>query len=252
MQMPEMDGLELVETIRARYPLVPVILMTAHGSEDVAVQALERGAASYVPKVNLARDLADTVARVLTVAHADRRHERLMECLLGSETTFEFESDATLIPPLVDYLQEHVARIGLCDDTGRIRLGVALEEALLNALYHGNLEVTTEQLREASAELLDPNKPNWIEQRRLEPRFRDRKIRVLAKISNDEAVFVIQDEGPGFESAAIPAAGDPSSLRRDVGRGLVLMRTFMDDVRYNDTGNEVTMVKRREGNGSTS
>ncbi len=60
LQMPEMDGLELVETIRARYPLVPVILMTAHGSEDVAVQALERGAASYVSKVNLARDLADT------------------------------------------------------------------------------------------------------------------------------------------------------------------------------------------------
>ena len=73
MQMPEMDGLELVETIRARYPLVPVILMTAHGSEDVAVQALERGAASYVPKVNLARDLADTVASVLAVARADRR-----------------------------------------------------------------------------------------------------------------------------------------------------------------------------------
>ena len=62
MQMPEMGGLELVEAIRARYPLVPVVLMTAHGSEDVAVQALERGAASYVSKVNLARDLAETVA----------------------------------------------------------------------------------------------------------------------------------------------------------------------------------------------
>src|SRR5690349_13208032 len=50
MQMPEMDGLQLVEEIRSRYPSVPVVLMTAHGSEELAVQALQKGAASYVPK----------------------------------------------------------------------------------------------------------------------------------------------------------------------------------------------------------
>src|SRR5262245_20006909 len=43
LQMPEMDGLELVEAIRTRYPLVPVILMTAHGSEAIAIKALQRG-----------------------------------------------------------------------------------------------------------------------------------------------------------------------------------------------------------------
>src|SRR5262245_61012327 len=54
MQMPEMDGLELVEAIRSQYPLVPVVLMTAHGSEDLAIRALHAGAASYVPKKSLA------------------------------------------------------------------------------------------------------------------------------------------------------------------------------------------------------
>ena len=50
LHMPGMDGLELVESIRDRYPLVPVILMTAQGSEDIAVKALQSGAASYVSK----------------------------------------------------------------------------------------------------------------------------------------------------------------------------------------------------------
>src|SRR5215472_11905490 len=45
MQMPELNGLELVTEVRARWPLVPVILMTAHGSEDVAIAALKKGAA---------------------------------------------------------------------------------------------------------------------------------------------------------------------------------------------------------------
>jgi len=49
--MPEMDGLELVRTMRRRYPRVPVILMTAFGDESTAVGALEAGAASYIPFV---------------------------------------------------------------------------------------------------------------------------------------------------------------------------------------------------------
>ena len=57
MLMPEMDGLELVQAIRSKYPMIPVILMTAHGSEELAVQALHAGAASYVPKRDLANDL---------------------------------------------------------------------------------------------------------------------------------------------------------------------------------------------------
>src|SRR5260370_13973558 len=49
MQMPEIDGLQLVQEIRSKYPAIPVILMTAHGSEEIAVEALQKGAASYVP-----------------------------------------------------------------------------------------------------------------------------------------------------------------------------------------------------------
>jgi CheY-like chemotaxis protein len=47
--MPEMDGLELVKEVRRTYPTIPVILMTAHGSEEIAAAALKAGAASYVP-----------------------------------------------------------------------------------------------------------------------------------------------------------------------------------------------------------
>ena len=50
LHMPGMDGLELVEAIADRFPLVPVVLMTAQGNEDIAVKALQSGAASYVSK----------------------------------------------------------------------------------------------------------------------------------------------------------------------------------------------------------
>jgi anti-sigma regulatory factor (Ser/Thr protein kinase) len=57
------------------------------------------------------------------------------------------------------------------------------------------------------------------------------------------AAVVVRDEGPGFDPARIPDPTDPDNLERLTGRGILLMRTFMDEIRYNDAGNEVTMVK---------
>src|SRR5262245_58872598 len=67
LQMPELDGLALVEAIRRDYPFVPTILMTAHGSEETALAALRAGAASYVNKRNLASRLIETVQDVLAL-----------------------------------------------------------------------------------------------------------------------------------------------------------------------------------------
>ena len=57
LNMPEMNGLELVEHVRDKFSKVPVVLMTGEGSEDTAVQALRKGATSYLPKRELAQSL---------------------------------------------------------------------------------------------------------------------------------------------------------------------------------------------------
>jgi CheY-like chemotaxis protein/anti-sigma regulatory factor (Ser/Thr protein kinase) len=246
LQMPEMDGLELVEAIRNRYPLVPVILMTAHGNEDIAVQALKRGAASYVPKTSLARDLLDTVENVLAVARADRRVARLRDCLVSTEATFELGNDPALIPAMVDHLQEYVMRTRLCDETGRIRVGIALEEALLNALYHGNLELTTEQLRVAQHRPGEAAGRGIVEQRCTSHPYKDRRIFVYVRATPWEVEYLIRDEGPGFQTDLTSEPTDLVKVEQEGGRGLMLMRTFMDEVSFNAAGNEVRMVKRRE------
>ena len=73
LQMPEMNGLELVSKIKDRFPNIPVILMTAQGSEEFAAQALRNGAATYVLKRRLAEDLVATIERVIATAREERR-----------------------------------------------------------------------------------------------------------------------------------------------------------------------------------
>jgi len=61
--------------------------------------------------------------------------------------------------------------------------------------------------------------------------------------------IVVRDDGPGFDPAEVPDPTVPEMLERASGRGMLLMRTFMDEVRYNKAGNEVTMIKRRDDRG---
>src|SRR5262249_15552689 len=219
---------------------LPVVLMTAHGSEDIAFQALQKGAASYVPKRNLAHDLPQTIGNVLAVAQADRRHQRLGECLTNVDSRFVLDNDPSLIPPLIGHLEDNLTRVNLCDPGGLTLIGIAVQEALANAVFRGNLEVGAELFHR------DPTAYHQlVERRRHEAPYRERRVYVSMEVSRLQAMLVIRDEGPGFDPDLVPDPTDPANLDRVGGRGLFLIRTFMDRVEHNETGNQITMVKRR-------
>ena len=249
MMMPEMDGLQLVVEARAAYPELPVILMTAQGSEALAVQALEKGAASYVPKAELAAKILDTVRQVIDVARADRSRKDLTERFVNSRLTLELDNDPTLILPLVNRLQQMLGDMGICKANEKTHVGIALEEALLNALFHGNLEIPAGALQQVLSEHSQCKTSAYVDNRRAQMPFRDRRIHVEADVSRAAARFVIRDEGPGFPPPRGPRPHRPICLEEGTGRGIVLISYFMDEVSYNDAGNEVTMVKRKAVNG---
>jgi CheY-like chemotaxis protein/anti-sigma regulatory factor (Ser/Thr protein kinase) len=239
LNMPKMDGLALVAEIRRLYPAVPVVLMTAYGNEEIALQALREGAASYVPKKSLERDLASTLERVAAAAGVESRHQRLLERLARAELHFALDNDRSLVASLVAHLRSYLVRLGLCDETAMTRVCVALEEALLNAIFHGNLQLSSD-LRQDGEEAYY----RLAEERRGTAPFRDRQVFCTARLSRAEASVTIRDEGPGFDPSTLPDPTDPANLGRVGGRGLLLIRTFMDSVTHNQAGNEVTLVKR--------
>lgn len=238
--MPEMNGLELVERIKAEYASIPVVLMTAHGSEEIAVKALQTGAASYVPKKNLPRDLAHTMRDVRTVASARQDEQKALSCLCEANLQFKLTMQHTSHEPLVGFLQEQLRSWKLCDDADLIRVGTALHEAFVNAVEHGNLELESD-LRD------DPDGAYAIigdERRKTQP-YCDRVVHISAQMNHEIAIIKICDEGPGFDPSSLPDPTDPENIGKISGRGLLLIRTFMDDVEFNETGNEITLVKKK-------
>ena len=112
---------------------------------------------------------------------------------------FVLENDPLLVPPLVALFRQDLIEVGLCDLTGATRTGIALEEALLNAVYHGNLEVSSD-LRENGDEAFH----KLAVQRRTEAPYRDRRVCVAARVSPRRATFVVADQGPGFDISKLP------------------------------------------------
>jgi serine/threonine-protein kinase RsbW len=94
---------------------------------------------------------------------------------------------------------------------------LALEEALVNAIKHGN------QMDEA------------------------KKVRIAYTVTAERFDITIIDEGPGFDPADVPDPTDPENLERPCGRGLMLMRHYMSEVNYHGRGNSVAMSKVRNG-----
>lgn len=231
--------LPLLDAIKKLAPDLPVVLLMREGSESITLRALRHGsAAGYASANNFAEELPEILERVASAVRSTRDRKRLKSCLTRIDIEFRLENDLTMVPILVAEVQDDLSWLGFLDRSARIRLGVALEEALLNAMVHGNLEVTSD-LRQKD----ESHYHAAIAERRKSRPFSGRKVRFTAKLRADRAVFSVTDQGPGFDPTSLPDPTDPANLERVGGRGLLLIRTFMDEVKFNRKGNRITMTK---------
>lgn len=239
LRMPRLDGLELVSRIADEHPLIPVVLMTSHGGESAAVRALKAGASSYVPKRDLGVSLADTVAQVLQIAEARRSRVAALRQLERQETRFSLTNDLDLIAPVASFMQEGLSALGFGTEAVRTQVGMAILEALSNAIIHGNLEISSE-LKRSDRERFE----RTIEERCASEPYASRTVTFVATATPTSAIYVVEDGGRGFDPGELPDPTAPENLMQVSGRGLFLIRTFMDRVSFNDSGTAITMEKK--------
>ena len=121
-------------------------------------------------------------------------------------------SDKSEVPAVREEIASLLHALGYAQqDVFAVRL--AAEEAIINAIEHGNKGDATKKV--AVNYLLDP--------KRVE--------------------ITITDEGPGFDPASVPDCTLRGNLCKCRGRGIALMRGFMDEVKYSEKGNSIKLVK---------
>lgn len=241
LQMPEMDGLQLVEALRQEFSGLPIILTTAKGSEEIAAKALRMGASSYVPKRTLNEDLVPTIERVMSMLDVADHDTKSLSLLTAVRLELTLANDDAEVPNVIARIEQPLAELGLLDDTMQMQISTALDEALINAIIHGNLEISTQLRYEGT----DEHFREIVRTRRKQNPYRDRKVIVVMEADRREVKFTIRDQGPGFDVSTLPDPTDFSNLGECGGRGLLLINAFMDGVEHNAGGTELVMIKKK-------
>lgn len=143
-----------------------------------------------------------------------------MSDALNRDLVLEIPTDIHSIAGAVDYV---MSRCVTCESHARrlnLNFRVGLTEALSNAMMYGNGH--------------DPSK----------------NVTVEVVLAEGRLQAKVRDQGAGFDPEAVPDPTRPENLSRECGRGLFLMRELLDEVWYNDRGNEVTLVLRLESGGA--
>lgn len=184
--------------------------------ENVAehVKAFKVSAANFTRSEFEESELKEIVAILLDykTRHIDKR-DSLQD--LHEHIEFEVPSAISLMHIVLEYLMKRVEKLGVVKSE-QSNLFVALDEAFVNAVKHGN-------------------------------KFDAKKlVRIIAEVSAAEARFTIEDEGEGFDVNSIPDPLDPSNLFKTSGRGVLFIYNIMDEVKYNERGNRLTMIKRSD------
>lgn len=242
LQMPQIDGLELVALVREKYLDLPVIVATAHGSESIASQALSIGASGYISKSDMQDSIVPTIKNVLSLLNSQRSYANLIDC--SNEINFKFclENDPSLFPPLVDLCEKMLSGISPLDRIQRLRIGIAVEQALRNAMFRGNLELDETTQVPFGDEAQSNDFYQLVERRLKDPEIQNRKIRANINITRNKFSCEISDDGNGFHHQS---KGEMVST--STGRGLVLIKAFMTEVKFNETGNRISMSNTWNG-----
>ncbi len=171
----------------------------------------------------------------------DQESEFREQTLLASAhlrvTDFCLRTRCSLIPLIRDRLLKSIEDFMLAPEAVQKQFCMALDEALANAFYHGNLELCSLLKEDGSNRfrLLAAEREN------LQP-WSGRCVRVTEIAASFGLWITIQDEGRGFDvAAALERANDPENLLSS-GRGLLMMQAFADELFFNTAGNQVTLV----------
>ncbi|MDH5667608.1 MAG: response regulator [Nitrospira sp.] len=235
--LPGQDGVLLTQELRNRHEACPVIVMANNASEADVVQALRAGAIDYLHKPIAEDELAHALYRARTVSPGNLAD---LSGVCRSEHRLIVESDPAHIRGVISWIIKTTALT--LSEVRRLHLRGALQELVMNAAEHGNLEISYGEKQQALAE---GRYEELLEERLARPQLRTRKI-IIQVLYEKEAgcvVYRVIDEGTGFNWRDILGRSPDACDGKDAsGRGIFLARSLFPDLTYNDPGNEVMIT----------
>lgn len=214
LQMPRLDGLQLLAAIKDVKPKVPVVIISGYGDAETVVRALKGGAENFLAKPIKIELLHKVIEQILHFSGQPRKPSRTF-AYIDQNTVIKAPSHYTYINELIYFISASAVAVGYCDHDLDSNIKLALVESITNAMEHGN---------------------RWDE---------SKYITVELQLQPDRLSATISDQGNGFDYKERFDPTQPDTMMNERGRGIFLMNAIMDKVQYHGKGNLVTIIKQR-------
>ncbi len=235
IEMPVLNGVELLKRLREKDYHIPVIIMTGHEDIQFSIETLRFGAFDFLLKPFKAKELLSVLDKLEIVQAHRKKPLRDISCFT-EYIELSIQSQTKFIAGVVSFLQNRVRLFCQLHKIEVRNIGLCLHEALANAIIHGNLEIPSE-IKNQSPEDFE----KLVQERESLLKFVNRQVNIRCQITLEHLKFEIEDQGPGFNFRKIK---NPDPMRMlPSGRGILIITSFMDEVFWNDTGTCITMIK---------
>lgn len=239
IKLRKMDGIELLRRISGQGESIPVLIISGHGNVDDAIKALRYGASDFIRKPFDINDIASSVRSILRRKHEKQLAESFAKYMKYEKSVYTIPNDSTVSNAISYRLTKDLVPSGLFNATTAENITLALQEAINNAMFHGNLGVSS-SIRE---ELGVKGYNEEIEKRKAEDKYKDFKVNVTYELTNEYVEYVVEDQGKGFDFKSLPDPRDPENFFKNSGRGLLIIQIHMDEVEWNKKGNIIKLKK---------
>ena len=244
INMEGLDGFDVIQKVKATQPRLPVVLMTGQASVEYAIRAMRMGASNLFMKPLAIQDLVQSVFHLVDMHRDFRLADDGLRGLVNERRHFLFRSDELDVPSLVRHLTDRLVPMGFASPNNVDVIAVAFHEALANALEHGNLELESS----LKGDLFTKEDPyaKLRAERMADPVYASRLIEVRLAMDTERFELEISDEGRGFDASQVKPLPKDSDLSSHCGRGMPLILLVLDEVHFNEKGNQIRMVLRRK------
>ena len=242
---PDLPGLDLTTLVRdvfRRKPSQALIVVGSSPDTNREMRLIHNRTTDVITKPVDFTLIERCIEQAVRLRDQDER-ERMSARFIASERTEikctcrELAEVQALALPILGRLVEG----GLLTSYDGLKIRLAIQEAILNAMEHGNLELESRWKEELGEDGID--RFSRVRKERLaDPIYADRIVRFMSFFDGDRLEITITDEGEGFlaSESFVQDVGENLSC---FGRGMTLMNDAVDEVRYANGGSEVTLIK---------
>ena len=242
--MPRLGGLELLRNIKISRPKLPVVIITGYATTEITIEALKLGAVDFLTKPFKLSEIFFTVKKILDMQAREAEIKQVFAHVKESRKLFECASREVDAEAIVHVIVRDLVAFEFCTESDSIRVSLAIREAIENAVEHGNLELPSGHKHKEY--MINPQAfLRWKGARLADPQYGGRRILIHFVCDREKMEVTVTDEGAGFDTSLLPKDfGEGMAMDREL-HGYTLMRFSMNEVRYNEKGNQVTLLKRR-------